>query len=152
MTFRVGDRVTLTGSNWPSDYQPYATISRGPYVQDGETSWVVRIDGFPYDDTVEDDGHPCKDSELGKLEDWEIDLLWPDDTEKQEVEPSYYDFPQGIEVRHISAHLTSFGGQALQYVARATRLDGRNKGKPIEDLTKALDFIQWEIDRLRELE
>lgn len=77
---------------------------------------------------------------------------WPDDTEKQEVEPSYYDFPQGIEVRHISAHLTSFGGQALQYVARATRLDGRNKGNPIEDLTKALDFIQWEIDRLRELE
>lgn len=82
---------------------------------------------------------------------WEK-ALWLDDTEKQEVEPSYYDFPQGIEVRHISAHLTSFGGQAIQYVARSTRLDGRNKGNPIEDLTKALDFIQWEIDRLRELE
>lgn len=65
---------------------------------------------------------------------------------------SYYDFPGGVEVRQISAHLTGFGAQALQYVARATRLDGRNKGNPIEDLTKALDFIQWEIDRLRELE
>lgn len=62
--------------------------------------------------------------------------------------PSYYDFPNGVQVRDISAHLTSFGGQALQYVARATRLDGNNKGEAVKDLQKALDFIQWEIDRL----
>lgn len=61
---------------------------------------------------------------------------------------NYYAFPGGVEVKDISAHLTSFGGQALQYVARATRLDGRNKGEQVKDLTKAIDFIQWEIERL----
>lgn len=61
---------------------------------------------------------------------------------------NYYAFPGGVEVKDISAHLTSFGGQALQYVARATRLDGKNKGEQVKDLTKAIDFIQWEIERL----
>lgn len=62
---------------------------------------------------------------------------------------SYYDFPGGVEVRQISAHLTGFGAQALQYVARATRLDGKNKGDVVSDLTKAIDFIRWEIERLQ---
>lgn len=61
----------------------------------------------------------------------------------------YYDFPGGVEVRQISAHLTGFGAQALQYVARATRLDGKNKGDVVSDLTKAIDFIRWEIERLQ---
>lgn len=64
------------------------------------------------------------------------------------INPTYYDFPGGVQVRDISAHLTSFGGQALQYVARATRLDGNNKGEAVKDLRKALDFIGWEIERL----
>lgn len=63
---------------------------------------------------------------------------------------NYYDFPGGVEVRQISAHLTGFGAQALQYVARATRLDGKNKGDVVSDLTKAIDFIRWEIERLQE--
>lgn len=141
MTFKVGDTVRLTGDDWTNtelDLDRFYTIRS---VNDEENGWAVidTREGWMVDPRP---GQPFSAEVVD----------WPDDTENQEPEPSYYDFPQGIEVRHISAHLTSFGGQALQYVARATRLDGRNKGNPIEDLTKALDFIQWEIDRLRELE
>lgn len=63
------------------------------------------------------------------------------------TDPNHYKFGD-VEVRQISGHLTSFGGQALQYIARATRLDGNNKGDAIEDLKKSLRFIEWEIERL----
>lgn len=61
---------------------------------------------------------------------------------------TYYDFPGGHAVRHISAHLTSFGGQVVQYVARSTRLDGRNKGEVVRDLKAARRLLDWEIERL----
>ena len=64
------------------------------------------------------------------------------------ISPSVYQFPNGVEVRDISAHLTSFGGQAVQYVCRSTRLDGVVKGKPVEDLKKAIQLLEWEIERL----
>lgn len=64
------------------------------------------------------------------------------------IDPDYYQFPGGHEVRDISAHLTSFGGQALQYIARSTRLDGANKGDPKENLQKAVKFLEWEIERI----
>lgn len=68
------------------------------------------------------------------------------------VEPAHYDFPGGVSVAQVSQHLTSFGGQALQYVARATRLDGNNKASTteglIEDLEKALLLLRREIARL----
>lgn len=63
--------------------------------------------------------------------------------------PGYYKFPSGAEVRQISSYLTGNGAQALQYIARSTRLDGINKGDRIENLEKALLFTQWEIDRLK---
>lgn len=66
---------------------------------------------------------------------------------------NYYKFG-GVQVIDISRHLTGNGAQALQYVARACRLDGNNKGATftqIEDLEKARDFIDNEIERLREI-
>lgn len=65
------------------------------------------------------------------------------------IDPGYYQFPGGHEVRHISAHLTGFGSQALQYVARSTRLDGKNKGDTVENLQKAVRFLEWEIERIK---
>lgn len=64
------------------------------------------------------------------------------------ISPSVYQFPDGVEVRDISAHLTSFGGQAVQYIARATRLDGIVKGLPVQDLKKAIQLLEWEVERL----
>lgn len=64
--------------------------------------------------------------------------------------PDYYRFPGGIQVGDISGHLTSFGGQAVQYICRATRLDGNNKGDVISDLDKAIDLLQWEKKRIED--
>lgn len=75
--------------------------------------------------------------------------IWPQYVDEYNEKNNYYDFPGGVEVRQISAHLTGFGAQALQYVARATRLDGKNKGDVVSDLSKAIDFIRWEIERLQ---
>lgn len=70
-----------------------------------------------------------------------------DEDDKSAILPHYYLFPGGVWVRHISAHLTSGGGQALQYIARSTRLDGNIKGDPIENLEKAIQWLEWEKQR-----
>ena len=64
------------------------------------------------------------------------------------VDPDHYKFPGGAEVINISEHLTSNAGQAVQYLARACRIDGRVKGNPVEDVRKAIWFVQRELDRL----
>lgn len=61
--------------------------------------------------------------------------------------PAYYQFPGGLQPLHLSRHLTSNAGQAVQYLARSSRLDGVSKGQDEDDLNKALDFIRDEIDR-----
>lgn len=62
--------------------------------------------------------------------------------------PSYYVMPDGTETISLTRWLTSNGGQAVQYIARATRSDGVFKGSRVEDLRKSIVFIQNEIDRL----
>lgn len=64
------------------------------------------------------------------------------------VVPAHYAFPGGVRVHQVSGHLTSFGGQAVQYVARSTRLDGHNKGDSVENLRKAIRVLELEIERL----
>lgn len=154
MTFKVGDRVTIKNCGYLGG------------SLNGQSGYISDID-------FENRGHPYKvifptpiysksycfyESELEKIVTW-ADIV---DTASSQIENTvaefletktkthgYYDFPGGVEVRQISAHLTGFGAQALQYVARATRLDGKNKGDVISDLTKAIDFIRWEIERLQ---
>lgn len=36
----------------------------------------------------------------------------------------------------------------MKYVARATRVDGNNKGQVLQDLEKAMFYIEREITRL----
>ena len=72
--------------------------------------------------------------------------------ENNQLSPNVYQFPNGVEVKDISAHLTSFGGQALQYIARATRLDGVVKGLPVQDLYKAIELLKWEAERMEALQ
>lgn len=74
------------------------------------------------------------------------------ETENNQLSPNVYQFPNGVEVKDISAHLTSFGGQAVQYIARATRLDGVVKGLPVQDLYKAIELLKWEAERMEALE
>lgn len=70
------------------------------------------------------------------------------------INPDHYKgFSNGAEVIDISENLTSNGGQAVQYVARSTRLDGENKNNlieiRIEDLGKAIWFCEREVSRLK---
>lgn len=65
------------------------------------------------------------------------------------ITPDYYKFPSGSEVIDISEYLTGNGAQVVQYVARATRIDGVVKGSPVEDLRKAALLIQREIARIK---
>ena len=62
--------------------------------------------------------------------------------------PDYYVFPGGVQVIDISRHLTSNAGQAVQYIARSSRIDGVTKGDQLPDLRKAADMIADEIARL----
>lgn len=62
---------------------------------------------------------------------------------------NYYRFPGGVEAKDVTQHLTSFGGQAAQYIIRSCRLDGNNKGERVKDLLKAVDLIRWEIERIQ---
>lgn len=65
------------------------------------------------------------------------------------VSPQHYKFPGGEEVISISQWLTSNTGQALQYIARSSRIDGKNKGNAVEDIQKAIKFLTFELERLK---
>lgn len=65
------------------------------------------------------------------------------------VDPDHYKFPNGAEVIQISQWLTANIAQASQYLARSSRIDGKNKGDTLEDLEKAKVFIDFEIARLK---
>lgn len=64
------------------------------------------------------------------------------------INPEHYVLENGHQVIEVSENLTSNGGQAVQYIARATRTDGVTKENPVEDLKKAIWFIEREIGRI----
>src|SRR5690606_38022578 len=68
------------------------------------------------------------------------------------LNPNYYKFPNGAETIDISQYLSGCGSQAVQYVVRSTRIDKELKGNPLEDLRKAIWFIEQEIVRLEDAE
>ena len=65
--------------------------------------------------------------------------------------PHYQGFSNGAEVIDITENLTGNGAQAVQYIARSTRIDGHNKDNQVEDLNKAIWFCQREIGRIENL-
>lgn len=69
------------------------------------------------------------------------------------INPNHYKgFSNGAEVIDISENLVSNASHAFNYVARAGRADGYTKSQDvegkIEDYTKAVWFINREIERL----
>lgn len=74
-------------------------------------------------------------------------VTWP---HQDAVDPDHYKFPGGAEVIHISQWLTANSSQALQYIARSSRIDGKNKGDASEDIRKAITFLEFELKRLED--
>lgn len=56
----------------------------------------------------------------------------------------YTTHPSGVECITITRHMTFNLGNAIKYIWRCG-----DKGKPIEDLEKAIWYLQDEIKRLR---
>lgn len=64
--------------------------------------------------------------------------------------PNHYLFPNGRQPIEISRYLSSNGGQALQYIARATRVDSENvkHEDARSDIKKAIHFLVDEYERV----
>lgn len=61
--------------------------------------------------------------------------------------PSHYYHPSGIEVIQITKHETFVRGNIIKYVLRAPY-----KGDELQDLLKAREYLDMEIERVRELQ
>ena len=140
---KAGDRVRLTGTGWNRE-------DHGVEAGDIVTVVEERCDygaykGAPqFEDTVNGGYFVIYD-------DWEDeDGSWGGEVveDADAVNPSYYQFPNGAEVRFISEWLTANAAQAFQYIARSSRIDGQNKGDAVEDIRKAIKFLEFEIERL----
>jgi hypothetical protein len=58
--------------------------------------------------------------------------------------PHYTSHPSGIEAIQVTRHMTFNLGNAIKYIWRAGQ-----KGDPVEDLRKAIFYLQDEIERLK---
>jgi uncharacterized Zn finger protein (UPF0148 family) len=54
----------------------------------------------------------------------------------------YTSHPSGIEVIEITKHMNFCLGNAIKYILRCDE-----KGKPVEDLKKAIQYLEFEIER-----
>jgi hypothetical protein len=60
---------------------------------------------------------------------------------------SYYAFPNGVEAEDICRYLPFNLGNVVKYCCRAGRKDAKKK---LEDLRKAMDYLENEIKRMEE--
>ena len=134
--FKVGDRVRPRPGTygWVKGAGVVVPLEEGALVWNGEDT-AVRWDGYDYGANP-DNHHYAHSRDLELVE------------EADPTSPSHYAFPGGAEVIDISQWLTSNAAQALQYIARSSRIDGKNKGDTVEDLLKAKVFIDFELKRL----
>lgn len=149
MEFKVGDVLKLTGVDWGDWKDTYHTV--------GSVTTGGRFKEVTFSPS-EDPPYGSQD-EIWTLPDegWEVEHVFPLSrigrvSEGNEPNVPYYQFPGGIEVRQISAHLMSFPSQIMQYASRSGRVDGNCKSEDvadkIRDFEKIIDFAKWEIERL----
>jgi hypothetical protein len=58
--------------------------------------------------------------------------------------PHYTNHPSGIEAIQVTRHMNFNLGNAVKYIWRAGQ-----KGDPVQDLRKAIFYLQDEIERLK---
>lgn len=90
------------------------------------------------------------------LADWEKELLEPSAEAADLVNhpPHYTNDPSGVECIEVTRHRNFNIGNAIKYLWRAGRKDGESLDpvdKQIQDLEKAVWYIQDEIKRIRGL-
>ncbi len=165
-----------TGDFQPGDRVLVIDDGGGNPVEVGEYGTVVEVDNYVLTTGQRliyvkwDKGNQCGlfDCRLEKVEEQNNDtgddgpaldlsglsglsatLVYMDETVDAVNHPPHYGgFSNGAEVIDITEHLTFNGGNAVKYVARSTRKDGKNKGNVLEDLRKARWYIDREIERI----
>lgn len=162
--FKVGDRVFLWGSSWLEDFSKdfrnelrtvegfaECDVEEGvgvvPYFSyQGFKTFIYQNEHSDYSARLV--YRPVSESPEG-LVDFVFDCHIGSRSGNDAVNPSHYVFPGGVEVHQISGYLTSFAGQALQYIARSCRIDGNNKSDNVrEDIEKAIKFLNLELERI----
>ena len=93
-----------------------------------------------------------EDDELAKALDRELVDPPQEEPTADETNPEHYrNFSYNTEVIDITENLSFNGGNAVKYLARATRVDGQTKYEnPIGDLKKAKWYVEREIERLEQ--
>lgn len=93
-----------------------------------------------------------EDDELAKALDQELVDPPQTETTADETNPDHYrNFSYNTEVIDITENLSFNGGNAVKYLARATRVDGQTKHEnPLGDLKKAKWYVEREIERLEQ--
>jgi len=132
--FRVGDTV-FYGSN-----EVGQEIGK---VVGYDGSWnIVRFDENELNDTL------LSDAELERHVPYSVDVKDNTTTHKEAVNhPNHYNsHPSGIECIEVVRHMNFNLGNAIKYLWRTDHKDA-----PIEDLEKAVWYIQDEIARLKKL-
>ena len=134
--FKVGDTVRVIDSDAPQFDRVGTVVYFDP--QDA---------AFPYTVTFGTDWPrpPFAEHHLTLADPWNTAVLDQMDAESTDPvsAPSHYrSHPSGIETITITRHESFLRGNVLKYVLRAPY-----KGSEIEDLKKAAQYLQWEIDR-----
>ena len=131
--FKAGEHVRVTD---PKSYvfDQVGVICR---LHSGDHSrWIVDFDGALWG---------CAESTLTLADPDVHTVLDQMDAESADPvsAPSHYrSHPSGIETITITRHESFLRGNILKYVLRAPY-----KGSEIEDLKKAAQYLQWEIER-----
>ena len=80
----------------------------------------------------------------------DYDVLRDVEIPEQVNHPQHYTgFSNGAEAIDIAENLSFNAGNAVKYLARAGRTDGRVKGEVLQDLHKARWYVDREINRLQ---
>lgn len=128
MTFKVGDRVRLTGSNWPTLSSRSATI-----IERTPTGYALRVDDYAYDDSKFKDYHHATPNEI------EIIPEWAEAIEYEESHPASEDFSGKVSgvlslVKDtLIAKNKAYGNSALEPVRVFSTAD------PVEQLRVRID-------------
>ena len=136
--FKVGDRVRTTKRfRFIDPFTPGEVV--GNTTANSAFDYYVSFDGSPT-------RVPVREREIEFVN--EIANPSPRGQESPSSVPNYYLLPTGIQVIDVTRWLTGNAAQAVQYIARSSRVDEVYKGDRVKDLRKALDFINNEIERL----
>lgn len=134
--FKVGDKVR---------WKKKLNFGIGVVVALGEKGGLaVRFDGFD-NYSGEEDYHVMLPSDLEPVrtlaEKRQDDFEVLEKASEPWRNPEHYQFPGGVQVIDITRHLSFPLGNVIKYCSRAGK-----KGPKVEDLQKALKYLEWAIE------